>query len=272
MIASSIRHYLSIYRAQFRIALILQIQYRVAVAIWMIGLIVQPVVYLVVWVTVARAQGGSVAGLSVADFAAYYIVLMFLEHLTFTWIMWEFDYIIREGIMSSRLLRPIHPIHQDINDNITYKLVGLVMLIPAGIALVWAFKPQFNLELFNVVLFIPVLVLTFFLRFMLGYTLGMAAFWTNRISALNSVYFVIHLFFSGRLTPLELLPESLQLVANVLPFKWMVAYPIDLLLGRYSTGEALQGALIQLIWVVVVALMLRAVWQRGTRKYAAFGS
>lgn len=265
-------HLARVYRTQFFNSLAVQVQYRVAAAIWMIGAIVQPIVYLVVWATVAREQGGSVNGLTVGDFAAYYLVLMFLEHLTFTWIMWEFDYRIREGQISSALLKPIHPIHADINDNIAYKLLGLVMMVPAGIAMAWAFRPNFDFNLTSLLIFIPVFFLTFALRFMTGYTLGLAAFWTNRISALNSVYFVVHLFFSGRLTPIELLPNYLQTVANVLPFKWMVSYPAELLLGRYTTAEALQGLLIQALWVAVIGLLLRTVWNRGVKKYAAFGS
>lgn len=200
-------YFANVYRALFKVAMAIQIQYRVSAAIWMIGAIVQPAVYLIVWATVASEQGGSVNGLSVGDFAAYYLVLMFLEHLTFTWIMWEFDYIIREGLISARLLKPIHPIHRDVMDNVAYKLLGLVMLVPAGLVMAWFFRPNFNFTPTNLLLFIPVFFLTFALRFMLGYTLGLAAFWTNRISALNSIYFVVHLFFSGRLTPLELLPD-----------------------------------------------------------------
>jgi hypothetical protein len=38
------------------------IQYRTAQYFYMIGMIAEPVIYLVVWSTVAQAQGGSVGG------------------------------------------------------------------------------------------------------------------------------------------------------------------------------------------------------------------
>ena len=265
-------HLSRVYSAFFRVSFAVQLQYRTAAAFWIIGAVMQPTVYLVVWATVAAEQGGSVNGLTIGDFAAYYIVLMFLEHLTFTWIMWEFDYRIREGEISSALLKPIHPIHADLMDNVAYKLIGLVMMVPCALALGWAFRPNFTTTPIDLLLFIPVFFLTFALRFSIGYTLGLAAFWTNRITALNSIYFVSRLFFSGRLSPIELMPPTLQTIANILPFKWFVAYPAELLLGRYTLSEALQGLSIQMLWVAIMVVTLRFVWRRGTRKYAAFGS
>ena len=45
-----------IYRTLFRLELAIMFQYRASVVIWLIGLVLQPVIYLVVWLTVARAR------------------------------------------------------------------------------------------------------------------------------------------------------------------------------------------------------------------------
>ena len=61
---------LVLYRAQFKTTIASQLQYRGALVIWIIGLTLQPVIYLSVWSTVARSQGGSVDGFNASDFAA----------------------------------------------------------------------------------------------------------------------------------------------------------------------------------------------------------
>ena len=48
---------------------------------------------------------------------------MLVNHVTFTWIMWEYDYRVRQGTLSFALLRPVHPIHADIADNVSFKLI-----------------------------------------------------------------------------------------------------------------------------------------------------
>ena len=69
-----------------------QIQYRASGMIWMIGAVLEPLIYLVVWSTVAEARGGEVGGFTSQQFAAYYITLMMVNHLTFTWIMQVFQF------------------------------------------------------------------------------------------------------------------------------------------------------------------------------------
>jgi len=51
-----------------------EFQYRAATYFWMIGMLAEPIVYLVVWTTIAEQQGGSVQGITTGEFAAYYIV------------------------------------------------------------------------------------------------------------------------------------------------------------------------------------------------------
>ena len=79
-----------VYRAIFRASIAVMLQYRIALLIWMLAHIMGPLIYLVVWSTVAG--GGRVAGYAAADFAAYYLVLFVVNHATFTWIIYEYEF------------------------------------------------------------------------------------------------------------------------------------------------------------------------------------
>src|SRR5207247_182528 len=68
------RSLVDFYLTTMRTAIAAQLQYRVAQYFYMLGMIAEPVVYLVVWTTIAEQQGGSVNGISAGEFAAYYIV------------------------------------------------------------------------------------------------------------------------------------------------------------------------------------------------------
>lgn len=261
-----------VYLAQFRTSVAVQLQYRASLVIWLIGLVLEPVVYLVVWSTVARANGGDVGGYGSRDFAAYFISTMIVNHLTFTWIMWEYEYRIRTGTLSAQLLRPIHPIHADIADNIAYKLLTLTVILPVTLLLGIAFQPAYNLEVWSVAAFAGSVVLAFLLRFMVGWVLALAAFWTTRNGAINQIYYTAMLFLSGQLVPVGLLPEQVQAVTWVLPFRWMVAFPVELLIGRVQPMDALIGAGMQIVWLVLIVLLLQALWRAGVRRFSAVGS
>lgn len=261
-----------LYRAYFRMSIALNLQYRMAMIIWMIGMIIEPLMYLVVWRTVAIYNGGDVSGYSAGDFAAYFIATMLVNHATFSWIMWEYDYRIRMGEFSTTLLKPIHPIHKDIAENLGYKLLTLLVILPTAALLAWLFQPIFSFNAWGIAAFVPGVILAFFMRFLLEWSLSMVAFWTTRIGAINQSYFVLLLFFSGRLAPLDLFPGFVQTIADLLPFRWMISFPVQLVLGHLSIEETLIGFVAQSIWLVIGYGLMRVVYQAGIKRYAAFGS
>lgn len=263
---------LDVYRAYFRTSIAEQLQYRVAMLIWLIGMVIEPLMYLVIWTTVAAQQGGRVGTFTAGDFASYYIAMMLVNHATFSWIMWEYDYRIRTGEFSITLLKPIHPIHKDIADNLGYKLLTMLVMVPTALVLAWLFPPTWRPLIWAVVVFVLALALAFLMRFFLEWTLALAAFWTNRIQAINQTYFVALLFFSGRLAPLELFPQPIQVISDLLPFRWMLAFPVELVLGRLTPTQTLVGIGAQIAWTLVGLGLARLVYRFGIRRYAAFGS
>ena len=259
------------YRTQIKIALMLNFQYRAAMVIWLIGLVLEPLIYLMVWATVTRTQGGSVGGYGAADFAAYFIVVMLVNHATFTWIYGLFEVRIRNGEFSPLLLRPTHPIHKDIAENIAYKLFTLLTLFPAALVLALVFRPALRPDWWMIAAFVPALALAAALRFLQDWTFGLVGFWTTRTSALAQTYHVLTLFLSGQVAPLDLFPAPIQTLANVLPFRWSVAFPVELLLHRVSPRDALLGFAMQALWFGIILLLFQRAWRASVRRYGAVG-
>lgn len=261
-----------IYLAQIKTSLAVQFQYRAAMAIWMIGRIIQPLIFLVVWTTITRARGGAINGYDEGGFAAYFIMQMIVSQATFSWIMWEYDYTIRTGQFSFKLLRPIHPIHADVADNLAYKILSLIILIPAVLLLAWLFPPTFTPQLWSIGAGVLSIGLAFVVRFTLEWTLAMSALWTSRVNAINQTYEVILVFLSGFFAPLVVMPQSVQILANFLPFRWLIAFPIELTLGRLTPQAALIGFGCQLFWLVIALTAVSLVWRAGVKQYSAVGS
>jgi ABC-2 type transport system permease protein len=261
-----------LYLQQFRTTFAMMVQYRAALVIWMIGHILEPLVYLVVWSAVSTANGGSVGEYSPREFAAYFLLLMLVNHVTYTWVMYEFETRIRDGSLSFALLRPVHPIHADIADNICAKLVTLPFMIVFAVILGALFDPHFAPPLWAIVAFIPALGFAFLVRGLLEWTLAQAAFWTTRVSAVNQAYFVLMLFLSGQIAPLSLFPSFVQTAADILPFRWMLGFPVELLLGHLSPAEAMTGLGAHIAWTGISIILLRLVWRAGVRSYSAVGA
>jgi ABC-2 type transport system permease protein len=266
------RALLNLYRQQFKSTLAMMFQYRASLLIWMIGQVLEPLVMLIVWSVVSDTGGGSIGSYTTAQFTAYFILLMLVNHVTYTWIMHEFEYRIREGLLSFALLKPVHPIHSDIADNISSKTLTMPVMLIIAAALAIIFHASISPSLWEIALFIPALLLAFFVRFILEWTLAQAAFWTTRVSAINQTYYVLLLFLSGQIAPLSLLPPIVQVAAKVLPFYWMVGFPVEILLGQLTLTDCLIGLGVQVVWLAVSFVLVRVVWRAGLRVYSAVGA
>ena len=116
-------------------------QYRVATYMWMIGMLAEPIVYLVVWTTIAEQQGGHVQGITTGEFAAYYIVWTLVRNMNIVFTPYGWEWRIREGELSASLLRPLHPIHDDLAGFAGWKVVMIILWLPIAAVLWLAFDP-----------------------------------------------------------------------------------------------------------------------------------
>jgi len=76
----------------------------------------------------------------------------------------------------------------------------------------------------------------------------------------------------GQVAPLSLLPGPIRTLASALPFRWMVSFPIELLLGRLTPSQALVGLGAQVAWLAACFILLKMMWRAGVRVYSAVGA
>jgi ABC-2 type transport system permease protein len=248
-----------------------QWQYPVANYFYMIGMIAEPVIYMVVWSAVANQQGGMVGGYTPGTFAAYYIVWTLVRQMNIAFTPYGWEWRIREGRLSTTLLRPIHPLHEDVAFFAGWKVVMIILWIPLAFALSLIFKPELNPTLLEGVVFFVAIWMAYLIRTITLSLLGMVTFWTTRVSALFELYFAAELILSGRLVPLSLMPAWVQELAWFFPFRWAFGYPIEVLVGRMSMNELFIGLGMQLAWIVFGWIVVNLIWKVAIRRFSAVG-
>jgi ABC-2 type transport system permease protein len=108
------------------------------------------------------------------------------------------------------------------------------------------------------------------LSFIMGYVVALFAFWATKLDALGEVYFGLGMFLGGRFAPLDALPPPVYWAAWVCPFRWVYAFPVELLMGRITSLQAaLTGIVIQLVWLVVCVVGFRLLWTVAVKRYTA---
>jgi ABC-2 type transport system permease protein len=232
---------------------------------WMVA----PLVYLFVWLTVAGPNG--VNGFDRNDFVLYYLAVIMVNQITYPVSHWTIGEAIRAGSMSVWLLRPIPVLYEAVAADLAVKMVCVPFVFLVVIVLGWALSLQVAIGWGSVCLFLVILALSQILRFLFGYALALLAFWTDRIDALLVLTNTFVFLFAGQVAPVALLPGLMQQFAIAAPFRYMLGFPVEVLLGKLQPFQLMTGLIWQMVWVGVVMALYLIIWRRGIKMYSAIG-
>ncbi len=254
-------------RALFRLYLANMLEYRAEIYLWVLASVL-PLILLGVW---AKAAESGAFSLSKVDFIRYFMAVFVVRQFSFIWVIWEFEELVVTGNLSQQLLMPLNPVWRFVASHITERVVRLPLVlgvVGVGFAL---YPDAFWLPRATQLLAAAGLLgLAFSVRFLLQYMMSMLAFWSERAAAIEELWFVVYLFLSGLIAPLDVYPEPVRRFTELTPFPYLIYYPVNLLLGR---GVPLGRALLVLgAWGSVAWVAQRYLWKRGLERYTAMGN
>jgi ABC-2 type transport system permease protein len=250
-----------------------QWQYRANLLMYLLYWLVSPIIYLAVCTSIAKANG-SVNGLTANDFVTYYMTLLVVDQITSNIVIHTFAYKVQDGTLSGELVRPIHPMLTNaLVNNIAFKALTIMGFIPVWIILFFLYRPEYSsVTLTGILIAIPALLLGFFVGYLLTATVTSLAFWTTRVYSIHEFYFALMTLFSGQFVPLTLMPKFVQDVAQYLPYQLQIYFPIEIILGKLSNAQIVQGFVVGFIWLGVAIVLFNWVWRNGVKRFSAVGA
>lgn len=245
--------------------------YRTDMLLYVLSGIVRPIVMLIVWLAVISS--GAKLPLSQNEFVIYYLLVMLIGVFTSVWTSPFLSVRIRQGRISPYLLKPFSYLSWDLGQNIGEKVFKFIYLIPIVIGILIIFNVHIpSLSLVNLLFFLPSLIMAFISRYLLDYVVGLTAFWLDDSRSLGDFLDLLVYIFSGILVPIETLPKFWQNVSFYLPFRYMMSFPIELILGRLSFLQEVSGLILSLLWTVFFVFLYKFIWSQGMKRYSAAGA
>lgn len=249
------------------------VAYRAEMLIWVLAT-TMPFVMMVLWTTVARTapvvgQDGAQWGSD--TFIAYFLAVFVVRQLVSAWAAWEITFEIRGGTLAMRLLRPLHPVIWYAMSNIAYMPQRFLVTTPVIGVLLGAYAGHVSHDAPIWLVWILSIVGAWLIAFFVNVTVGSLTFFVDSSLKVMDVYLAAFFVFSGYMFPLDLFPPWLRAITDWLPFRFLVSFPVDLMLGKIPLADVAPLLARQYAWAAGLAMTSLLLWRSGVKRFQSFG-
>lgn len=242
--------------------------------VWFLTSLTTPILMLIFWSGATAAAGGKIFSWSYSNFATYYLFIALAGSMLTAHIEENIAFEdINKGELSQYILKPFPYYARKFLMELPWRLFQGCLAITGIIIVAFFVKNLVSVTSSPIVFFLAVFIaiLAFILSFTFKMILGLLAFWFTEISGVMNVNEIIFGIASGAIIPLEFFPRSLRMIFDVLPFSYMIYYPIIAFLGKLNITTLLQVILMQLLWIAILGLVYKFTWAKGRKTFTAVG-
>ncbi len=246
--------------------------YRLNFVMWRFRVVLQLLTIYFLWFAIT-AKSNNIFGYQRSEILTYILGTSLLNSFVFASRSYGVGDEINEGSLSNYLVRPINYFMYNFAKDLGDKAVNIVFCIVELTILFVVLRPQLFLQTNPVLLLLSAVsvIIALILYFYFNFLIGFVAFWSPEVWAPRFIFTIVITFFAGGLFPLDILPAKIFAIFNLLPFTYLLYFPLKIYLGQLSTSQIVSGIGISLIWIAFTYLLVKFVWQKGLKVYTAWG-
>lgn len=180
---------------------------------------------------------------------------------------------VKDGSIAMNLIRPINYEKRMFFESLGNLLYNLLIVFIVGFIfiLIFTFKTTGSINIIGILFYFISALLGFCINFFYSYTFGLFSFKITNMWGLSQITQAIIQLVSGALIPIVFFPTWAQMIFNFLPFKSMIYTPSMIYLGKMGYAEIGISILIQIFWVVILAICARALWNKMIKNLTILG-
>ena len=203
----------------------------------------------------------------------YVLGASFISTIIFDYAMDNIANGISRGELSIFLIKPVNFLVYHQVRRIASTMMRFIIACGEITVFLIILRPRFFLQsnLSLIILSICSLILALLLFVAVDSLAGISSFWTLHAYGPRFALKMLLDLTSGRTFPLSILPVFIFRLVSVLPFSYLVFFPINTYLGGFSVQKSFLAISAQIIWVLVLFLILSSMWKRGLKIYEAVG-
>lgn len=181
---------------------------------------------------------------------------------------------IKEGGLARYLSRPInygsYQFSSYIGERVGHIAFSITLIILAYAVANWSVLSTGHILRF--VAFLIALVNAFALNFFIFYVVSGIGFWVRESAGIIHITGLLGTIISGGVFPLDIFPDSVRKILNILPFSYTNYFSVSVLLGKMQGASYWYGILLQWTWIGICVALSKIIWSLGMKKYTAVGN
>jgi ABC-2 type transport system permease protein len=146
-----------------------------------------------------------------------------------------------------------------------------MLIMFAVFAVVFGMPADSQVSILSIAMGLVTVSFSTLLYFSMASILEMISFWADNVWSLMVMLRFSTALLGGGILPLTLFPDRFRELLEVLPFHFLVSFPVQVFMGRYSAGPWLLGLAGALVWSAAFLSIGGIVWRRGTLQYSGVG-
>lgn len=263
------RKYLAYIRANIQFTL----TYRGSMIIWLAANFISLAVISAVWLSSSGAE--LLGGYTRPELITYAIVSLFIQWLTGWFPFYGVRDEIKNGnIVGNSLVKPVSYYWQKFSLDFGWHIVSVWFGVVATLIALIIFRSHLSLVFIpdRIFLFSLSLILSIFITFGMSLCLGMIAFWTTHVGAIDSIFWIGRVFLGGQGLPISFIPKIFLAGVYILPFRYMFSLPLEIYFGKLTNNEIISGFLVGIVWALLFSILYKIMWDKGRLRYTSFGN
>lgn len=246
--------------------------YRLNFTMWRVRLMLHTLALYFLWLSLL-GPNGTLFGYTQSLILTYTLGISFVSAFVISSRSHAVGDEINQGTLSNYLIRPISYFSYWFAKDIGDKAMNVIFSVGEFVLLFLLLRPPLFIQtdLMYLSAFFVSLCIAIILYFLFNLLLGFIGFWSPEVWAPRFIFFITVSFFAGGYFPLDILPDWIFAFFQLLPFSYLLYFPLKIYLGQLSSVSIASGLLTSIAWALLLYWIARFVWKKGLQTYTAQG-
>jgi ABC-2 type transport system permease protein len=264
------KKYLSVFKISFEDGFV----YPVNFIMWRVRTVVQILIAYFLWDTVFMDPTREVFGYNRARIMTYVLGLIIVRSVVLSARSGEVAGELSRGDLTNYLVKPVNYLRYWFTRDMADKVMNILFGIVEFTLIILVLKPTIFLQtnpaylLIFLALMVLAVIAFFFLLFIFS---SFTAWYPNQAWAAAFFLMIFVEFLGGGFFPIDVLPPVVQNIIYLTPFPYLLFYPLQVYLGKFSLAMSLRGLAIAFVWVVLLIFLVKKMWKEAVKVYDVAG-